>query len=355
LIGSLVFCFLLTGCRMHGKQVETIRFEWNGSKPVAIVVPRALVKNIPADSLNYFLSVRLAGNSASMLGDYSIAGDDILFRPLIPLSRGLEYEIWSRSELIKKISVPTDIVVPVPAIIDIYPTIDTVPENLLKMHILFSVPMQEGALQHIRLVKNGRDTVQSVFLDLQPELWNNEKTSLTLWLDPGRIKRDLQPNKELGNPLRPGEQYELIIGSSWQSEDGALLGDGYRKKFVVGNRDDESPDPLQWEIIIPKAGSGNELKVLMKETLDFALLEDAIHILDEKGGIIKGKWVVGSKEKEIIFTPVDIWKPARYTIEIESRLEDLAGNNLNRLFDSDLKKEKNRNGQKSFKRFIELH
>ena len=40
------------------------------------------------------------------------------------------------------------------------------------------------------------------FLDLQPELWNAEGTVLTLWLDPGRIKRDLIPNKELGIPLK---------------------------------------------------------------------------------------------------------------------------------------------------------
>ena len=65
--------------------------------------------------------------------------------------------------------------------------------------------MQEGqALENITVIKNGKDTIPSIFLDLQPELWNKERTILTLWLDPGRIKRDLQPNKKLGLPLELG-------------------------------------------------------------------------------------------------------------------------------------------------------
>ena len=61
----------------------------------------------------------------------------------------------------------------------------------------FSQPMQEGvSAEHICLVKGEKDTLKNVFLDLQPELWNHDRTMLTLWLDPGRIKRDLQPNRQ---------------------------------------------------------------------------------------------------------------------------------------------------------------
>ena len=37
--------------------------------------------------------------------------------------------------------------------------------------------------------------MKSIFLELENELWNPEHTQLTLWLDPGRIKRDLIPNQ----------------------------------------------------------------------------------------------------------------------------------------------------------------
>ena len=55
--------------------------------------------------------------------------------------------------------------------------------------------MEEGrSTRYVVLVKEGVDTLKGTFLDLQPELWNDDATELTLWLDPGRIKLDLIPN-----------------------------------------------------------------------------------------------------------------------------------------------------------------
>ena len=90
--------------------------------------------------------------------------------------------------------------------------------------------MQEGdELKHIHLIKDGRDTLSSVFLDL--ELWNNERTMLTLWLDPGRIKRELQPNKLLGPPLIKGSHYQLLIDKDWQDAEGILLKEKLGEEF----------------------------------------------------------------------------------------------------------------------------
>jgi hypothetical protein len=341
------------GCRHSGKSNEAISIEWNGSKPIGILIPESAAGDVPVDSLKYVISVKLAGNITPILGEYSIAGQNILFRPLIPLSHGLEYEVWSGQQLSGKIEVPVNVVSPAPDIISVYPTTDTVPENLLKMHILFSTPMQEGeALKNIFLLNSDKDTMHSVFLDLQPELWNKEKTSLTLWLDPGRIKRDLQPNKELGNPLHKGERYELIIGKDWQSADGVTLNTIYQKKFVVGARDDLSPDPAQWEIDIPKAGTKDALKISFKESLDFVLAENTIRITDTSDNILNGRIEMERHERFLMFYPPADWKPGQYTIEVESRLEDMAGNNLERLFDNDLNQQKKTTGKKIFKRMF---
>jgi hypothetical protein len=51
----------------------------------------------------------------------------------------------------------------------------------------------------------------------QPNLWNKEATALTHWLDPGRIKRDLQPNQRLGNPLVFGEHCTLVVDRRWKN------------------------------------------------------------------------------------------------------------------------------------------
>ena len=154
------------------------------------------------------------------MGESSAGGtsDFATFKPLIPFTRGLRYRVTVNNKTIGIIEIP-----PAPAsdeakVIAVYPTLDTIPENLLKIYIEFSKPMREGeALQHLVLIKNGKDTLQSTFLDLDPELWNNDRTVLTLWLDPGRIKRGLQPNLAMGPPLTRGNKYTLIVKQEWKN------------------------------------------------------------------------------------------------------------------------------------------
>ncbi len=44
-----------------------------------------------------------------------------------------------------------------------------------------------------------------------------------------------------------------------------------------------------------------------------------------------------NKERAFLFYASESWKAGEYNLRIEGRLEDLAGNNLNRPFDKDLK------------------
>ena len=137
------------------------------------------------------------------------------------------------------------------------------------MYFEFSEPMVEGSsLQHLTLIRNDRDTMRGTFLDLQPELWNSDGTVLTLWLDPGRIKRDLIPNKELGSPLKQGERYTLHVNKSWQSKNGVPLAKNYSKTFVTINRDEESPDPLTWKVSAPSSNDKQSLEIQFPQPLD---------------------------------------------------------------------------------------
>ena len=103
--------------------------------------------------------------------------------------------------------------------------------------------MSEGQSQkHIFLLNHNNDTIKDVFLDLQPELWDEDRTVLTMWLDPGRIKRDLIPNLQKGNPLKKGQQYTLAVAGEWKDEEGLPLKASYTRKFFVGERDSTGPD-----------------------------------------------------------------------------------------------------------------
>jgi len=329
-----VFCWLAS-CRHSEKSGVSIR--WDGNRATGISIPRQRIESIPVDSLIQLLTVRLSNKETTILGDYQQIGNTIVFEPLVPFTRGLRYTVWLRNKRLSEIAIPVLSPADKPTVVAIYPSQDSLPDNLLKIYLHFSRPMQEGkSHQYVTLVKNNTDTLPGVFLDLQPELWNTNRTILTLWLDPGRIKRDLQPNKRLGAPLQIGVHYQLIIAAAWPDEQGAALGKAVTKTFVTLQRDSLPPAPAQWSILQPPSGSTQPLKIAFGESLDHSLLIETMRILGEDGRVISGQWQPGDEEKRSWFRPDKTWKAGRYKLQIEGRLEDLAGNNLNRPFDRDI-------------------
>lgn len=329
---------LLTGCAQRRETSKSeLSILWKNGQAIGLSIPLSLLKAISRDEISQSVQVQLAkpGTKTAILGDYKINKDTLIFEPLIPLTRGLRYEVVLEKEVLAEIEIPksTDI----PVLSGIYPGQDTLPENLLKFYFVFSRPMVEGhSLQYISLLNQQGDTLPRTFLNLQPELWNAEKTILTLWLDPGRIKRDLQPNKLLGTPLTQGEHYKLVVSNQWPDDQGATLAQNYTKNFVVTTRDMTSPSTKNWQLTTPQKGTLQPLEVNLKETLDYSLLQNAVQVADSKGKPIEGTIQLSDEERKWQFIPLKPWLSGEYTLQIESRLEDLAGNNLNRLFDRDV-------------------
>ena len=333
---SLIFFagMVAGGC---SQKVDAINIVWNKTQAAGLSIPRSLLKNEQEDVVSH-LQVKLQNNSTAMLGEYSVTDDKVLFKPLIPLSHGTTYQVSFNGNTVGVIKVPLPESAQPTSLLKVYPTKDTVPENLLKLYIEFSAPMQEGeALCHITLLNKNGDTVPNVFLDLQPELWNKERTVLTVWLDPGRIKRDLIPNRSMGNPLIKGHQYTLSISASWKDAQGLPLHQPYTKKLVVGDRDSISPRPERWKLKVPGAATKQPLVVSTEEALDYFLLQETLSIIDSRGSTVDGNITINNNETTLQFAPADPWQPGHYTLSIASHLEDLAGNNLNRPFDRDLR------------------
>ena len=333
---SLVFYFFVTGCT-EKKETSSVSIQWEGDKAVAFIVPQEFLSSVSKDSVKELLHIRLATSDQAIIGDYSFKEGDVIFQPVLAFTRGLTYHVYVRDKLIDELRIQAGNTI-APQIIAVYPAIDTVPENLLKFYISFSKPMQEGdVFKHVHLIKDGHDTLTAVFLE--QELWNNESTILTVWLDPGRIKKDLQPNRSLGPPLKTGSWYQFVIDKDWQDGEGVLLKENFIKKFVAGFHDGISPDEKLWTLSSPTTGTKEQLKINFHESLDKVLAENTMSIADENGNEVKGKFSVDSNGTIASFTPDNEWKRGAYLLNIESRLEDLAGNNLDRLFDTDLTKE----------------
>jgi len=332
---SLIFFVLtlLNSC----KAKDEISIVWEDNRAKAIVIPKSIFN---ADDIDQ-LQVRLQKHIDPVLGEFEKGDDAIVFKPVVPFTAGFVYEVFSRKKMIGSVSIPLPANTKKAVLTNIFPTADTVPGNLLKIYLEFSAPMREGeALQYIHLLDDNKDTLHDVFLDLQPELWNKERTALTLWLDPGRIKRDLIPNRKMGNPLRKENWYTLTVSAEWKDVQGLPLQKTRVKKFFVRERDSYSPELGSWTIQTPKAGTNQPLQISFGESLDYFLLGETINILNEKNEIIPGQIKITDKERMIAFTPLQPWKEGSYRIKVKAILEDLAGNNLNRPFDRDTKTQK---------------
>jgi hypothetical protein len=335
---SLIFCFGEMACRDKEAAANEIVLGWEDKQVKKILIPKQMLDEISFESVSRHLQVKLSKpGSPAILGEYNPFDKFIVFQPSIPFTRGLKYEVVSKDHKLKEFVIPSPEGKRAPVVTAIYPKEDTLPENLLKIYISFSEQMQEGVSpQHITLIKNGIDTLSNVFLDLQPELWNQDRTMLTVWLNPGRTKRDLIPNREEGTPLEAGVKYQILIKPGWHDALGDSTASAFQKNFVTVLRDTVSPDIDNWTIQPPKAGTTDPLILNLKEPLDYGVLKHALWVVNEKPNEQPGRVELSDDERTWQFIPFTAWRKGSYEIMIQSRVEDLAGNNLNRLFDTDL-------------------
>lgn len=70
----------------------------------------------------------------------------------------------------------------------------------------------------------------AAFMRFTQALWNKDGTRLTVPIDPGRIKRHVATNVELGPALLEGQNYTLEIEPGWPSADGHSILPGFAKK-----------------------------------------------------------------------------------------------------------------------------
>jgi hypothetical protein len=341
IICSLVFFIaIFSACNRQPAQGE-ISIAQEGGISTAIFIPSDSIAGLDKNRLEDEITVRLKGSRESMLGEYIIDNYGVLFKPLIGLTPGNAYQVVFKGKIISNLVIPltkTDNTVSLNAI---YPSADTLPENLLKVYLNFSKPMRQGVSEKYLSMLDGKgDTLHNIFLNLNTELWDEEGKQLTVWLDPGRIKRGLQPNERDGNPLRTGSSYTLAVSKEWADLKGSKLNKSYSKRFIATVKDIQSPDPSNWELNVPGSGTRQALTISFHEVLDHPLLYNTISFVNSDGQAIKGKIFVDNKERSLIFYPEYHWSAGTFNLKIDSRLEDLAGNNLNRLFDRDLLKDK---------------
>ena len=197
--------------------------------------------------------------------------------------------------------------------------------------------MPGEAHEHISLTMEDGTKVEKAFLVVDQELWDAERKRFTLLFDPGRIKRDLKSNLDLGLPLQEGAKYHLVIDSAWRDVHGNSLAKNFSKTFSVSAPERSKISHLQWKLISPIPGSLGEVVMSFDRPMDHALALKYITIKNSSGVVAGSAQVINDNVWK--FTPHHPWMQGEHVLTVSRLLEDVAGNNLNNAFDLDLVKE----------------
>ncbi|MEQ1689769.1 MAG: hypothetical protein ABMA00_00680, partial [Gemmatimonas sp.] len=179
--------------------------------------------------------------------------------------------------------------------------------------------------------------VKSAFLPLDADFWNDDRTRYTAFLDPGRVKRGILPNEQMGRAIRQGHRYSVVVDSNWRDANGIPLTATYRRSFYVGEPDERVIDVGAWRVSSPSGGTKNALQVAFPKPLDHGLLVRALGVESTDGAQVFGTVDVARNGREWRFTPRENWRNgAEYRLLVLSILEDPAGNRIDRPFEVDM-------------------
>jgi hypothetical protein len=283
-----------------------------------------------------------AGDVPPLLGTYTVEQGTLIFRPNFPIAPGVRYRAVFRapgaSPVEKAFDGPPKETTPLARVVQIYPSGNILPSNELRLYIYFSAPMSRGvAAQYMHVLDEKGKVLQgaeSVFLRSQ-ELWDPAFQRLTMTFDPGRIKRGLTSNQNIGPPILEGKQYTLVIDREWPDARAVPMVEGFRKSFRGGPAQRTPPDPKQWRLTTPKAGTSDAVAVSFPTPMNYPLLQRMLQVSGPQGQVA-GSVVIGREESEWRFTPREAWKSGDYKLVVNTGIEDLAGNHVGQAFDIDM-------------------
>jgi hypothetical protein len=300
------------------------------------VPPGTKLLSVYAEQGNLLTDVNLP----PIAGSYDFKNGILTFRPQFPFQSNVKYRAVLRAAektISSTHSIPAPPIDSTTTVAAIYPAVDALPENVLKFYIVFSAPMSGGHIyDYIHLRNSEGKDVQLPFLEIDEELWDPSMTRLTLFLDPGRIKRGVKPLEEIGPALQQDRSYTLLISRDWRDAKNAPLKGGFEKSFKVIAADREPPNPLRWKITPPKSKTRDTLKIAFDEPLDHALAQRVLRIADPKGAPVEGEVKLHSLDQTWTFTPNNRWSAGTHKLIVPTIIEDLAGNNIGKPFDVDL-------------------
>lgn len=270
-------------------------------------------------------------------GRFRVADHVVSFKPAVPFEPGVRYRVLvDATRLHGGARAPVDVVVqrpvtsPLATVTSVVPGGTAMPENVLRVYVHFSAPMEAGSEGTVRLLDDTGLDIADPFLPVDAERWNADRTRYTVLFDPARIGSgaDLAADR----PLVRGRFYSLVIEDDWLDEHGRRIAAPYHHEFWAGAPLSEPLAPSRWQLTVPRAGTRDPLRVAFPFPLDQDLLSRAMHVEGRDNVRVEGEGTVGPEQIEWRFVPATPWPPGAHRLVALGILEDPAGNRLGRAY-----------------------
>jgi hypothetical protein len=204
--------------------------------------------------------------------------------------------------------------------VEIHPTGDTVPENLLRIELRFRQPQRlPFDMKRLTLLDGQGVVLDNALLDLA--LPNADGRRLTVLMDPGRVKGGVGPNLDAGRALHVGQRVSLRVAADAGDASGAAAVKTWRVTEAMSNR----LAPADWLLTRPRARSRDALVVDFHDAVS-ASAEGLIAVTDGAGYRLAGTTSLTRGDSVWRFTPSRRWKTGRHRLVAYPEFEDPAGN-----------------------------
>jgi hypothetical protein len=303
------------------------------------------------------VSVKAAGDGESsgaarpaVAGTFSVADGSLRFTPMFPFDEGRQYDValdarrlpagnvnepWRNAVVRAVVGRPAVARSPSTIVTHTYPSGDVVPANQLRMYLHFSAPMDwRSGFDYVALLDDRGQEVVDAFLPLDADFWNDDRTRYTVFFDPGRVKRGILPNRQMGRALEAGKRYTLLVKREWRDGHGLPLKEEFRHEFRASPAMERPLTMAAWKVAAPAAGTREPIVVTFPDPLDHGLLRRALGVA-RSGVPLAGDVSIEGAETRWRFIPRDPWVSGDYDLVALAFLEDLAGNRIGRAFEVD--------------------
>lgn len=207
---------------------------------------------------------------------------------------------------------------PLPRVLAVAPSGATVPERLLRLSLTFEEPPEGAVFPLVSLRGQDGQAIEGALLD--QELWSPDRRTLTLLLDPGRVKTGLLAHEQHGWALPAGQRVALWLGDMpvhrWRVRAGGCT----------------VPDISAWRIEAPAAGGRAPLTLRFPGPID-ARGANLIALADASGLRIDGEARLLDGEQAWRFVPAAPWRAGRLRLRVHPSLESPCGDAIGEAFE----------------------